>query len=293
LAADLTANPLYADPLVYDVLVTPGTARELDVLERIARRWAGRERPAAGGRGPEGGRGRARDRARSAAPQRWLEPACGTGRYVRLIAARGRRVTGFDASPAMVAYARDTLRRRRLSGRAEVYVADLADFAGRLPPGARDRSFDFAYIPDNSIRHLDGDRAVLAHFGQVARALRPGGAYAVGLSLSRYGEEPPDEDVWTGTRGRCRVRQIINYLPPDGDGPGARRERVIVHLVIERPRGPEHVDAAYDLRRWDERQWDALVRRSDLRRVASLDAGGRPLDGRRVPYQWEILAPRS
>jgi SAM-dependent methyltransferase len=277
LAPDLALNALYADPVVYDILTTPGTARELDVLQRIARRWVA---PAQAGNG--GGRV---DAAGGRLPERWLEPACGTGRYLRLAAARGLLVTGFDASPAMVAYAHRSLKRRRLDRRAAVFAADLADFADRVRAG----SFDFAYIPDNSLRHLPGERAALAHFAQIARVLRPGGAYAVGLSLSRYGQEPPDEDVWSGTRGRCRVSQVVNYLPP---GPGSRRERVIVHLVIERPGGEEHVDAAYDLHCWDEGQWGGLVGRSALRRVASLDARGRPVEGRVLPYQFEILTPR-
>src|SRR5512140_1066353 len=96
MADDAIPNPLYADPLVYDILATPGTARELNVLQRIASRWV---------EGANAGR----------EPRRWLEPACGTGRYLRLAAARGLRVTGFDASPAMVGYARATLARRGLS----------------------------------------------------------------------------------------------------------------------------------------------------------------------------------
>ncbi len=274
MAADLIpagARPLYADPSVYDILVTPGTAGDLDVLQRVARRWTSASRSGGGARRPRA--------------ERWLEPACGTGRFLRVAAARGLRVTGFDASPRMIAYARASLERRGLGRRADVFVAGLTDFLPRAP----ERAFDFAYVPDNTLRHLPDDRAALAHFAQMARALRRGGVYAVGLSLSRYGEEEPSEDVWTGARGRCRVHELVNYLPPER---GSRRERVIIHLMIERPRGAQHVDAAFDLRCWDERQWDALVRRSALRRVASLDAWGEPLAGRRLPYQLEILAPR-
>ncbi len=263
-AADVGGG-LYGDPLVYDVLMTPGTARELDVLARVARALA--------------------------APARdplWLEPACGTGRLLRLAAARGARALGFDRDAGMVAFAREALVRRGLQRRAHAFTADLADFGDAV---AR-RSVDFAFCTLNTLRHLAGDTAVLAHFAQVARALRPGAVYVVGLSLTVYGGEAPDEDVWTARRGGLRVTQLVNYLPPDAAAGRARRERVISHLMVERGGAVEHRDAAYDLRCWDERQWSALLRRSALRRVESLDGAGRLLGGRRVPYQLEVLGPR-
>ena len=40
------------------------------------------------------------------------------------------------------------------------------------------------------------------------------------------------------------------------------------------------------------RQWQALLRRSDLRRIAGCDAFGQALEGRTLPYQLEVLGPR-
>jgi SAM-dependent methyltransferase len=270
-AAGRGAADPYADPSVYDILETPGTAREVDVLERIARAH-GRAGPG----GPAAGAGR-----RGV----WLEPGCGTGRYLRVLAGRGHRVIGCDREPAMIAYARRTFRRRGLARRARLLVADMASLADTLPAAVA----DVAIVPVNTFRHLASDRAALAHLAGVAHVLRPGGIYVVGISLSVYGGEWPDEDVWTGTRGRCRVRQVIQYLPPEPGGPHPRRERVLSHLVIERPRGAEHRDAVYGLRCYDEAQWASLVGRSPLRRLASLDARGRPRAGRRLPYQHEVL----
>jgi len=169
-----------------------------------------------------------------------------------------------------------------------VFLADLTDFADAV---AR-RSVDFAFCPHNTLRHLESDAALVAHLEQVARALAPGGAYAVGISLADYAGEAPDEDVWTARRGGLKVTQLVNYLPPDAAAGRTRRERVISHLMVERGGREEHRDAAYDLRCWDERQWAAVVRRSPLRRAASLDATGRLLAGRRLAYQLEVLVPR-
>lgn len=262
----MTVPGIYDDPVVYDVLATPGTAAELDLLERLYRRFAprpaGRRRPA------------------------WLEPACGTGRLLRGAARRGYRVTGIDRSPALAAYARRRLRRAGLARRARVLIGDMADVSGILPPA----SVDFAFIPDNSLRHLPDDASLDRHLAGMARVLRPGGVYVVGISLHHPGLDGPDEDVWTARRGRLRVTQLVQYLPPEPRGPRRRRERVISHLVIERPRGVEHRDDVYDLRSYTEQQWRAAVGRSPLRRVAGLDRWGRDRAGRVLPYQLEILA---
>ena len=267
---------LYDDPVVYDTLLAPGTARELDALYRVARwcTWPPARAPWPLAKRP------------SPNAPRWLEPACGTGRLLRLAAARGLRAIGFDREPAMVGYAREAIARRGLGRRAHVFHADLTDFADAVAPA----SVDFAFCTLNTLRHLPSDAALLAHFAQVARVLKPGAVYAVGLSLTRYGEEALDEDVWTARRGGLRVTQLASYLPPDAAAGRARRERVISHLVVAARGDEEHRDDAYDLRCYDERQWAAVVRRSALRRLESFAADGRPLAGRIAPYQIEALA---
>jgi SAM-dependent methyltransferase len=248
-------DDLYADPAVYDILQTPGTAAEVDLLQRLAARHG-------------------------APPGAWYEPACGTGRYLRVLRRRGVAVGGYDREPGMVTYAARRLGRR-------VRVADLTDAA---PPGVRPAGVAVAFSPVNTLRLLGSDREMLAHFAQVARLLVPGGLYLVGISLTDYDDALPEEDLWEAARGRCRVSQLVNYLPP---GPGSRTEVVLSHLTIVRPRGVAHRDDRYDLRCYDRRQWRRLVGRSDLRHVASHDAAGRPLDGRAVPYQLEVLARRA
>ena len=277
------AQGLYADPSLYDILYTPGTAAEIDALERV-------ERSLAPGRVPAPGR-------------LWFEPACGTGRCLRVAAARGRRVSGFDREPAMLAYATARLAKgdrvgagRRTSStairaaRPRLFQADLADFAGAAAAaGLRPGSVDFAFITVNSLRHLETDRAMLAHFAQVRDLLRPGGLYVVGISLTDYDWLWPDEDLWAAVRGSCRVSQLINWLPPEPGTPRARLERAISHLTVTRPGRTDHLDDAYDLRCYDIAQWRRLVGRSALDHVGSFDARGRPLPPGTWPYQLEAL----
>jgi len=250
----------YATPSIYDILMTPGTAGEADVLERLHRRFAV---------------GAARG-----AP--WLEPACGSGRLLRLLAGRGRTITGYDLDPDMIAYARAGLQRRGLDGRAEALVADMAS-----PPSARAR-YGFAFNPWNSLRHLPDDSAALAHLNATAESLAPGAVYAVGLSLTPADGMPMEEDVWEAARGGCRILQVINWVPV-----GDRVERAHVQLVVRRGEREEHCSTGYDLRSYDARQWRDLVASSSLTTVASLDVGGRDRGDRDLPYQLEILRPAT
>lgn len=260
---------LYADPALYDILHTPGTAAEVDALERVERACAGRHRLR-------------RDRL-------WLEPACGTGRILRVAAGRGRRVAGWDLDASLLDYAR-----RRLPSGARLFQADLtaaAEAARRV--GLRSGTVDFACLPVNTLRHLASDAAVLAHLSQVAELLRPEAVYVVGISLTDYAWLHEEEDVWTAARGRCRVSQVVNYLPPE---PGTRRDRteqVVSHLTVKRPRGEEHLDDFYDLRTYDRRQWRRLVARSPLVHAGSFDGWGKPLAGRSPNYQYEALRRES
>lgn len=248
----------YARPDVYDILHAPNTAGEIDVFQRCARQH---DAP----RGP------------------WLEPACGTGRYLRVLAARGVRVTGFDLDAGMLAYARRGIERDGLRHRARVLRADMADFLGLV--GA-DR-YAVAFNPVNTLRHLHRPADVAAHLRQIAASLRPGGLYLVGISFSRYGEEEPSEDVWTARRGRVSVRQVVQYLPADRR---SRMETVFSHLQVDRPRGREYLDTSYRLRSYDLDQWKGLVRRSPLRRVGAFDDLGQPVTADiETDYQIEVL----
>lgn len=257
----------YEMPAVYDVLHGAGTAREVDGLERIARRFCGeRALPRRGGA--------------------WLEPACGTARHLRVAARRGCRVAGVDLSESMLAYARERLGRLGVADRAILKRADMAHLDRVL---GRFRAH-LAFCLINSIRHVGSDEEMLSHLNAVGRVLHAEGVYAVGLSLSSYGNEQVQEDIWKGSRGRCTVTQVVQYIPATSRrGSAGRFERVISHLTIRRPGGVEHIDLTYRLLSYDYLQWMRLVERSSLEIAAVVDEQGRDVPPAEPGYSIFIL----
>ena len=268
-------NTLYQDAEVYDILHAPGTAKDVAGLARIERLYS--KAPTSGS---------------------WLEPACGSARYLLAAAAKGRRVIGFDLAPGMIEYAKSRFKAKGgggLTRKANLFVADMADFASHVKPGSVSLAFNLI----NSIRHLDTDLALDAHFRDIAASLHKGGVYAVGISLSEYGLEPPSEDVWQGKRGGVHVHQVVQFEPPTvrGRSKAARVERVFSHLTITRGRGSKQVvttaAATYALRCYDLEQWRAAIDRSPLRELATSDERGTPLPPACPGYTLFILARKD
>ncbi|MGP1346706.1 MAG: class I SAM-dependent methyltransferase [Phycisphaerales bacterium] len=246
---DPDAGDWYARPAWYDILHTPGTAEETNILENIEHLLA-----------PPPLR----------ANRVWLEPACGTARILRCAAARGRRVIGIDNTPEMVAYARRSLAARGISNaRARILHADMTGFDTPWPA-------DTALCTINSIRHLDTDRAMIAHLNTIARALKPGGIYIVGIGIDSPAFTEPQEDIWRARRGSLSITQTIQYLPPDRSAPSpqSRTERVISHLTMVMPTRTRHFTSTYTLRTWSLDQWRRIIGRSDLAVLAVADAQG-------------------
>ncbi len=256
---------LYANPVVYDILYTSGTAGEVGAFIELEMQFAP-------GRILKG--------------SLWFEPACGTGRYLRDLEKRKKRSAGFDLHEGQLDYAR---------GRLDVppgaiFQADMADFsAAARQSGLEPDSVDFAFNPVNSIRHLDSDQAMLTHFEQMADFMKPGAVYLVGLSLIDYDCLMPEEDLWRTGRGHLKVSQLVNYLPPEPGSEKGRIEQVISHLTVEGPNKTEHFDDTYDLRTYDTKQWRDLIGKSRLDHAGSFDAFARPLKGRVLAYQLEVL----
>lgn len=257
----------YSLPHYYDILHEPGTSAEVDGLLGIMRRFVGDVNEPV-----------------------WIEPACGTGRYLIEAARRGVFGAGFDIMPKMVDYARDRADEFGVADRTDFFVADMRSFnkSRRLRPA------HLAFNLINTIRHVTSDAAMLDHFRCIAESLAPGGVYAVGISVCAYGLEPETEDVWRGKRGGVEVNQVVNYIPAFGrNGNAARTERVISHLTVSGKGNEEHIDSTYGLRSYDREQWRALIDKSAMEIIATTDEHGMDFPEPVVGYIIYILRPRQ
>ena len=99
-----------------------------------------------------------------------LDVCCGTGYLAALLAERGYQVSGFDASPEMVRYAREK------APAADFQVGEAASFraAGQ---------YDAAVSTFDSLNHILEKDALEAAFRNTAAALKPGGLLAFDMLL--------------------------------------------------------------------------------------------------------------
>lgn len=272
--ADQTGGGFYDEPALYDMVYWPGTPDEVTGLERLAKRTLG---------------------ARWSGP--WLEPACGTGRCVRVVARRGRvkSIAGFDLAARMLTFAQQKVDAlpKAASERVTLFEGDMTNFSAvyrklGLAPAV------FAFNLHNTIRHLDSDRAMLAHLREMSACMEKGAVYAVGMGLARYGIDGVTEDVWSGSKGATRVTQVCQYLPPfAATGKAGRTERVVSHITVSREGEPDrHHDATYPLRAYNLEQWSELVRESPFELEGLADSEGREMGPVQHAYAVFVLRNR-
>jgi SAM-dependent methyltransferase len=106
---------------------------------------------------------------------RLLDVCCGTGYLAGLLTARGFRVTGIDASPAMIAHARENV------PAAEFHIAEASAFRvlGR---------YDGAVSTFDSLNHILEEKELDAALLRTAKALKKGAPFAFDILLeSAYG----------------------------------------------------------------------------------------------------------
>lgn len=113
-----------------------------------------------------------------------LEFGIGTGRVALPLARRGVRVSGIDASDAMVA------RMRAKPGGGEIDVT-VEDFATTCVGGR----FSLVYAVFNTIFHLTTQDEQVAAFENAAAQINAGGHFVVEADVPRLQGLPPDETV--------------------------------------------------------------------------------------------------
>lgn len=152
-----------------------------------------------------------------------VDLGCGTGTLLdEILKKRKVQACGIDASEAMLEAAR-----RRLGSRADLRTGDLRD------TGLEAASVDWAVCTHDSINYLENEQAMLVHFKEVLRILRPGGLYSFDATtesnLTREFDGQVREEMigdvylhWSNHYDR--TRQILVSTLRFQDGHGLRTE---------------------------------------------------------------------
>lgn len=187
-----------------------------------------------------------------------LELGAGTGRLAVPLAEAGLRVTGIDASAAML----DQLHRRDPAGRVAVHHGDMV---ADLPPGP----FDAVLVAYNTIFNLPDERSQRTCFAAVAQRLGDGGCFVVEAFV-------PDTRPWAGSDVSVRsmsVDRVVLSLSRH-DPEHQRAEGQFVELVD---------GGTVRLRPWSIR-WTTVEQLDEYAGAAGLRVRARWADMARTPF---------
>ena len=180
--------------------------------------------------------------------KRVREPACGSGRLLVEMARRGWKAHGFDLEPAMVDFSKRRLAEEGLPG--TVSSGDMADFKVR-------GTFDLAHCFVSTFKYLLSEQDARGHLESVARALRPGGIYALGFHLSWYDYREKTNERWVTEKDGARVECTISGWPADRS---TRREKVEARMKVFENGAEKRAKTSWWFRSYDARQVRSLLK---------------------------------
>jgi SAM-dependent methyltransferase len=236
--ADWYATPDYCDILFEDDTRLEGAFLEA-ALERFSKTTRAR-------RGSEG--------------LSVLEIASGSGRLLVEMARRGWKVAGIDLSARMVEYSRRRLAAKGLAG--ELQVASMVNFRFR-------KSFDLAHCLINTFKHLLDEKSARATLQSVARSLKNGGIFVLGMHLTQYNWRHRLRERWVAERGGTRIVCNIQSWPPEKR---KRVERVRARLTVEEKGRVDRTETLWNFRTYDAKELRRLLASvPELEHVATYD----------------------
>jgi SAM-dependent methyltransferase len=233
---------LYDFPKYYDLVYGSDWKAEVDFLEACFERFA---------------RG---------SVKRVFEPACGTGRLMYRMAQAGYEVSGLDLNPKAVDFCNRRL--ERLGFEPSAFVGDMSAFS--LP-----RKVDAAFNTINSFRHLGSEAQASAHLECVAKSLRKGGVYVLGLHLTPTVGAPLETESWAARRGNLSV---LSRLWVIGRDRRRRQERVGMSFDVYTPTRQFRIADQSSFRMYTAAQMDALLRQIDDFEITSVHDFGYDAD---------------
>ena len=206
--------------------------------------------------------------------ERMLEPACGAGRFLVALPRHGYHVTGYDASPAMLDYARGKVEKAGTAG-------DVTLVRASMESAVFPREFDAALNSINSLGYLLEDEDIVSHLRLTGEALKPGGIYIIHMSCAWDGRPDMDDNSWEMERDGVRVKTTWTIESEDR---AARRSHHLCTMEID-DRGEKRVFAdRHTLRLWVYEEFREQILRSGTLELVVIYAEGKghervPLDG--------------
>lgn len=174
-----------------------------------------------------------------------LDVACGTGGHLVHFAAH-YAVQGIDASPAMLAVARE-----KLPGTA-LHQADMRDFD-------LGRQFDVVTCLCSSIGYVETEAGLRQAVGAMAAHLRPGGVLVVEPFFGPHQWSPGRATILTVDEPELRVARVSHSSV---DGTVAIIE---YHYLVATPDGCEHFTERHRLGLFSDDQYMNAFRAAGLR----------------------------
>ena len=231
--AKKSATAWYDSPLYYDMVYSDYTLRETRFIEGIMQRH-----------GPK-----------LTSPMRVLEPACGSGRLLESLSARGHVVHGFDLNKHQIAFAMRRLKEKKLKGR--VWRDRLQDFS--VP---KDAVYDVAHCFVSTFKYIDTEAGALSSLRRMAAALRPGGLLLIGIHLTDYKNCPPDHERSIGRKPGVQVVSDT-WSEPANQKSRTEAMRTLMRITEQ---GETRVEETC----WDFRTYSPAEVRTLLGKVSSL-----------------------
>ena len=226
---------LYGLPQIYDIAFSWDLSREIEFLKGVFERHV------------------------SFPVRKILEPACGSGRFLRTLPSHGFRVTGYDINPVMLKYAEDSVATAGCGGSVRIVLADMV--SAEIPG-----EFDAAINLIGSIGYLHSDDGVISHLRATGSSLREGGIYLVQVNFAHEGELP-DGDHWTMEREGISVKTSWRILREDRE---SRLSHQVGRFEVEQEGNIVKFDDRHTLRLWLYSELKELVHRSGMFEIAAV-----------------------
>ncbi|MEM1356191.1 MAG: class I SAM-dependent methyltransferase [Planctomycetota bacterium] len=226
----------YQTPVYYDIIFDADTEKEATFLEQVAARHVQPETPR---------------------PLTILEPACGSGRLMAELAARGHTVAGCDLAGPMLDFARKRFKERGVKGHLAKAPMQQFDLHRHTQQHG---GYDLAHILVSSFKYLLTDDDAALSLRCICDHLRPGGVFVLGIHLSEYGQDETTLERWRASRGNTDVICTIKSWPPDPETRLEKvRSRIVAHDLDRHTDEPKRYESNWDFRTYDEAELLALL----------------------------------